>query len=126
MKKLIALIALACCVSPATADDNLLSSLGLAGMEVVSVQEANEVAGRGFVFAFGSSETSANVADISAMGNMSAWQELELQGLNALEGLTGAQNSLSFDYSSADSIGIIQFQGSLNVGAGTVVAGAAN
>jgi len=126
MKKLIALIALACCVSPATADDNLLSSLGLAGMEVVSVQEANEVAGRGFVFAFGSSETSANVADISAMGNMSAWQELELQGLNALEGLTGAQNSLSFDYSSADSIEIIQFQGSLNVGAGTVVAGAAN
>ena len=51
MKKFFALIALVCCAAPATANDNLLSSLGLAGLEEVTVQEASEVAGRGFVYA---------------------------------------------------------------------------
>ena len=125
MKKFFALIALVCCAAPATANDNLLSSLGLAGLEEVSVQEANEVAGRGFVYAYGTSATDANVADFSAAGTMSAWQELELQGLNALEGITGAQSSFSYDLSSADSMDLMQIQGSLNVGAATVVAGAA-
>jgi hypothetical protein len=126
MKKFFALIALVCCAAPATANDNLLSSLGLAGLEEVTVQEASEVAGRGFVYAYGTSETGASIADFSAIGNMAAWQELELQGLNALEGITGAQSSFSYDLSSADTVDLMQIQGSLNVGAATVVAGAAN
>ena len=126
MKKFLALIALVCCVAPASADDNLLSTLGLAGMEKVSVQEAEEVAGRGFVYAFGTSESSASIDDVSGAGEMAALQELELQGLNALEGITGASSKLSFDLSSAEGADIYQIQGSLNVGAATVVAGAAN
>ena len=126
MKKFLALIALVCCVAPASANDNLLSTLGLAGMETVSVQEAEEVAGRGFVYAFGTSESSASIDDVSGAGEMAALQELELQGLNALEGITGASSKLSFDLSSAEGADIYQIQGSLNVGAATVVAGAAN
>jgi len=126
MKKFLALIALVCCVAPVSANDNLLSTLGLAGMEKVSVQEAEEVAGRGFVYAFGTSESSAGIDDVSGADEMAALQELELQGLNALEGITGASSKLSFDLSSAEGADIYQIQGSLNVGAATVVAGAAN
>ena len=126
MKKFLALIALVCCVAPASANDNLLSTLGLAGMEKVSVQEAEEVAGRGFVYAFGTSESSASIDDVSGAGEMAALQELELQGLNALEGLTGASSALSFDLSESEGPETYQIQGSLNVGAATVVAGAAN
>jgi hypothetical protein len=126
MKKFLALIALVCCVAPASANDNLLSSLGLAGMEKVSVQEAEEVAGRGFVYAFGTSESSASALEISGAGEMAAIQELELQGLNALEGLTGASSALSFDLSEAEGAEVYQIQGSLSVSAATVVAGAAN
>ena len=125
MKKLIAVIAMLLFAAPAMADDNLLSQLGLAGLEEVSVQEAEEVAGRGFVYALGVSESSASVDDVSGVGDMAAIQDLELQGLNALEGLTGASSALSFDLSSAEGIDIYQVQGSLNVGAATVVAGAA-
>ena len=125
MKKLIAVIAMLLFAAPAVADDNLLSQLGLAGLEEVSVQEAEEVAGRGFVYALGVSESSASVDDVSGVGDMAAIQDLELQGLNALEGLTGASSALSFDLSSAEGIDIYQVQGSLNVGAATVVAGAA-
>ena len=126
MKKFLALIALVCCVAPASANDNLLSSLGLAGMEKVSVQEAEEVAGRGFVYALGVSESSASVDDVSGVGDMAALQDLELQGLNALEGLTGASSALSFDLSEAEGAEVYQIQGSLSVSAATVVAGAAN
>ena len=126
MKKLIAVIAMLLFAAPAMADDNLLSQLGLAGLEEVSVQEAEEVAGRGFVYAFGEVESSAATAAVDLdEGLTEAAQQLELEGLNAVEGLAAANSEISYTFSEDDGGAIYMVQGSLITMSSVIVAGAA-
>ena len=126
MKKLIAVIAMLLFAAPAMADDNLLSQLGLAGLEEVSVQEAEEVAGRGFVYAFGEGASSAANAAVDLDGGLTeAAQQLELEGLNAVEGLAAANSEISYTFSEDDGGAIYMVQGSLITIYSVNVAGAA-
>ena len=126
MKKLIAVIAMLLFAAPAMADDNLLRQLGLAGLEEVSVQEAEEVAGRGFVYAFGEVASSAATAAVDLdEGLTEAAQQLELEGLNAVEGLAAANSEISYTFSEDDGGAIYMVQGSLITMSSVIVAGAA-
>lgn len=126
MKKMIAMIAMLLCASPALAEDNLLSQLGLAGLEEVSVQEAEEVAGRGFVTAFGQVDSEAATASLDLDEGLSvAFQDLELTGLNAVEGLAGANSAVNYSFSDNDGADIYQAQGSLMTMSSVIVGGAA-
>jgi high-affinity K+ transport system ATPase subunit B len=124
MKKLLLSIALIACASPAMAEDNLLSALGLGGIEQVTTVEAQEVSGRGFVFAFGDVTTSVDSAEID-LGIGASFQELELEGLNAVEGLAGAASSTSYTFAENDGLDIYMMQGTLNVTSQVIVGGAA-
>ena len=55
MKKLLAIVAVLLMAAPAVANDNLLSQLGLSGIQVVTADEASQVSGRGFVSSLGGS-----------------------------------------------------------------------
>jgi high-affinity K+ transport system ATPase subunit B len=124
MKKMLMAIALLVGAAPAMADEGLLSQLGLASMETVSATEAQEVSGRGFVYAFGDVTTSVDAAEID-LGLGASFQELELEGLNAVEGLAGASSSTSYSFSENDGFDIYMMQGSLNVTSQVIVGGTA-
>jgi hypothetical protein len=130
MKKFILCVALFACASPAVAQDDLLNSLGLSGLEVVAQEEAVQVSGRGFVAAYGHSSaaiTAGAVGEIFSWTDISSAQDLELMGLNAVEGLTGASASISYDVSDASSdFGSSMSQGSLLITSGTIVVGSAH
>lgn len=133
MKYTIVVLALMGLAVPAMADDVLLSKLGLQDMEIVSNQEAQQVVGRGYVYAEG---WSRNQFDIDAFENFDifddvdgkSYQELYLQGLNVLEGLTGATNSFTFDFQQTEWDSTNQFDaaGSFSSSTSTIVAGSAN
>ena len=133
MKNVILVLVLMCLAVPAVAEDSLLSTLGLAGVEIVSDQEAQLVSGRGYVFAVGWSE---NKFDVDGWHNFhifddvdgEAYQELYLQGLSNLEGLTGASNTYSFDISQTEweADNLFDAAGSFSSSSGTIVAGSAD
>jgi hypothetical protein len=126
MKKMIAMIAMMLCASPALAEDNLLSQLGLAGLEEVSVQEAEDVTGRGFVAAFGQVDSEAATASLDLDEGLSvSFQDLELQGLNAVEGLAGANSAINYSFSDNDGADIYQAQGMLMTMSSVIVGGSA-
>lgn len=108
MKKLITIFAVIFMAAPAAADDNLLSKLGLVGLEIVSADAASQVSGRGFITSFGVSEATFDLDpfedgsftyDIFDDGELFARQDLTMEGIQQLEGLTGASNLLTVDFS---------------------------
>jgi hypothetical protein len=126
MKKILIAIAMMACASPAMADEGLLTLLGLSGLEEVTAAESSEVKGRGFVLADG--ETSSSIARTNANDgthNTASDQKLDLEGLNVLEGLLGANSTISFSFSQNDGTTSSQYQGEVTTGSTTVVAGAA-
>jgi hypothetical protein len=130
MKKALFTFALLVVASPAFASDNLLDNLGLSGLQVVTQEEATEVKGRGFVSAYGTSSAAISagaVGDVFAWTDIASAQDLELVGLNGVEGLTGSSASIAYDISEADNVsGSLMSQGSLTVTAGTIVVGSAH
>ena len=118
---------------PVVAEDSLLSTLGLAGVEIVSDQEAQLVSGRGYVFTSGWSENSFDIDGWDCFTifddvDGEAYQELSLQGLRVLDGLTGASNTYSFDISKTEweAGDLFDAAGSLASSSGTIVVGSAN
>lgn len=129
MKKALLSLALLVCASPALANDNLLNRLGLSGLEAVAQDEAATVKGRGFVAAYGNSSaaiSAGNIQDIFSWTEVISAQDLELVGLNSVEGLTGSSASISYDVSETDGFDAYMAQGSLTITSGTVVVGSAN
>ena len=133
MKCAIVALALMGLAVPVMADDVLLNKLGLQDMEIVSNQEAEQVVGRGYVYAYGWSKSSFDVGafkdyDIFDDVDGKSYQELYLQGLNVLEGLTGATNSFTFDFQQTEWDSTNQFDaaGSFSSSTSTIVAGSAN
>ncbi|MEC7408474.1 MAG: hypothetical protein VYB72_06660 [Planctomycetota bacterium] len=129
MKKALLSLALLVCASPALANDNLLGSLGLTGLEVVAQDEAAAVRGRGFVAAYGNSSaaiSAGNIQDIFSWTEVISAQDLELVGLNSVEGLTGSSASISYDISETDGVDVYMAQGALTITSGTVVVGSAH
>ena len=53
-------------------------------------------------------------------------QDLELVGLNSVEGLTGSSASISYDISETDGVDVYMAQGALTITSGTVVVGSAH
>jgi hypothetical protein len=67
------------------------------------------------------------VGDVFAWTDIASAQDLELVGLNGVEGLTGSSASIAYDISEADNVsGSLMSQGSLTVTAGTIVVGSAH
>ena len=130
MNKIFACIALLCLATPAVAEDNLLAKLGLSGIQTVNETQASEVYGRGFVFAYGKVTNrleAGGLGDMFDLATSESEQDLELLGLNIVEGITGATNSINFDLSETKDDGTrIIAQGNLTVTSTTIVAGAAN
>ena len=61
MKNALVILALVAFASPAVADEGLLAQLGLQDLQVVSQEEATEVRGLGYVYAYGDVETSIDL-----------------------------------------------------------------
>jgi len=136
MKNALVILALVAFASPAVADEGLLAQLGLQDLQVVSQEEATEVRGLGYVYATGDAETFIDLdpfygaADFDIFQDASgdSYMELWLQGLSNLEGVVGASNSITVDFSQTewDAEGMFDFAGSLGVNAGAIVGGSAN
>ena len=132
MKNALVILALVAFASPAVADEGLLAQLGLQDLQVVSQEEATEVRGLGYVYATGDAETFIdldpfNKFDIFQDASGDSYMELYLQGLSNLEGVVGASNSITVDFSQTewDAEGMFDFAGSLGVNAGAIVGGSA-
>ena len=133
MKNALVILALVVFASPAVADEGLLAQLGLQDLQVVSQEEATEVRGLGYVYATGDAETFIdldpfNKFDIFQDASGDSYMELTLQGLSNLEGVVGASNSVTVDFSQSefDTQSMFDFAGSLGVSSGAVVGGSAN
>jgi len=133
MKNALVILALVAFASPAVADEGLLAQLGLQDLQVVSQEEATEVRGLGYVYAYGDVETSIDLDpfdnfDIFDDADGDSYMELYLQGLSNLDGIVGASNSITVDFSQTEWDGDSQFDyaGSFSVTAGAVVGGSAN
>ena len=133
MKNALVILALVAFASPAVADEGLLAQLGLQDLQVVSQEEATEVRGLGYVYATGDAETFIdldpfNKFDIFQDASGDSYMELYLQGLSNLEGIVGASNSITVDFSQSefDTQSTFDFAGSLGVSSGAVVGGSAN
>ena len=133
MKNALVILALVVFASPAVADEGLLAQLGLQDLQVVSQEEATEVRGLGYVYATGDAETFIdldpfNKFDIFQDASGDSYMELTLQGLSNLEGVVGASNSITVDFSQSevDIQSTFVFAGSLGVNAGAIVGGSAN
>ena len=136
MKNALVILALVVFASPAVADEGLLSQLGLQDLQVVSQEEATEVRGLGYVYAYGDAETFIDLDpfygtedfDIFQDASGDSYMELYLQGLSNLDGVVGASNSVTVDFSQSefDTQSMFDFAGSLGVSSGAVVGGSAN
>lgn len=130
MKFTLALLVSLLFVATSQADDDLLVEMGLSDLKVVKDTEASQVMGKGFVIAYG---LSSNAFELGVIGSAfesaiaEATQNLELVGLNQVEGITGATNEISFDLSQATSeVDSFMIQGNMTISSSTVVAGFAN
>ena len=136
MKKLMTIFAVMLMAAPAAADENLLSKLGLAGLEIVSADAASQVTGRGFVASYGTSvvefdldpfEDGSFTYDIFDDVEMLAEQELTMSGIQRLDGLTGATNTIEVDLSQTGSLApFFMYNGMGNFLAATWVGGSAD
>ena len=130
MKRILIAIALMACASPAMADEGLLGLLGLSGLEEVTSVESSKVKGRGFVKSDGDTASSIT-RDLSVTGNLdgvsttSVTENLDLEGLNILEGLATSTSELAFSFSSNTGSSINQYQGAIAVGSSAASAGSA-
>lgn len=124
MRQLLAILVLVIISPNVFAQGSLLDRLGLSGFETVTVEEASEVTGRGFVSSFGvgfavggigsySSPPGGSCAGngsppidpdvVSGDASFSACQHLQLEGLSRLNGLVAAVGS--FDGEFSDNVG---------------------
>ena len=126
MKKLLAIVAVLLMAAPAVANDNLLSQLGLSGIQVVTADEASQVSGRGFVAAYGTSSVEGGGSGSVTGADFSSAQELTLEGIQALMGAVSSAGQISLD-SSVDDNGSYDMQnGILSVGTGSTSGGSAD
>ena len=126
MKKLLAIVAVLLMAAPAVANDNLLSQLGLSGIQVVTADEASQVSGRGFVAAYGTSSVEGGGSGSVTGADFSSAQELTLEGIQALMGAVSSAGQISID-NSTDVDGSYDMQnGILSVGAGSTAVGSAD
>ena len=140
MKNALVILALVAFASPAVADEGLLAQLGLQDLQVVSQEEATEVRGLGYVWSYGDVGTSIDLDafdsnpwgwggyDIFDDAEGDSWMEQELQGLSDLNGILGANNSITVDFSQTeyDANNAFDYAGSFSVNAGAVVGGVAD
>ena len=126
MKKLLAIVAVLLMAAPAVANDNLLSQLGLSGIQVVTADEASQVSGRGFVQATGGSEVSGAWLGPITDGTFDSSAGIDLEGIAAMLGAVQSAASLSID-ESVDANGTFSMAaGTLSVASGSSVSGSAD
>ena len=126
MKKLLAIVAVLLMAAPAVANDNLLSQLGLSGIQVVTADEASQVSGRGFVQASGVSSVAGDWLGPITDGSYGSNAGIDLEGIQAMLGAVQSAASLSID-ESVDANGTFDMAaGSLSVAAGSSVSGSAD
>jgi len=126
MKKLLAIVAVLLMAAPAVANDNLLSQLGLSGIQVVTADEASQVSGRGFVQASGLSSVDGDWVGPITAGDFGSNAGIDLEGIQAMLGAVQSAASLSID-ESVDANGAFDMAaGSLSVAAGSSVSGSAD
>ena len=123
MKKLLAIVAVLLMAAPAVANDNLLSQLGLSGIQVVTADEASQVRGLGFVESYGSSSVSGGVLGAVSDGLFSSFQELDMTGIQQLMGAVTSAGSGALDDSVASGT---SENGNVAVAAGSTVVGSAD
>ena len=128
MKKLLAIVAVLLMAAPAVANDNLLSQLGLSGIQVVTADEASQVSGRGFVSATGVSSVAGNwdVSQIITEGAFASNAGISLEGIQAMLGAVQSAASVSIDESIDDNSGYAMAAGTLSVASGSSVSGSAD
>ena len=137
MKNAFVSLVLLAFVSPAVADEALLAQLGLEDLQVVSQETATEVRGLGYVYSLGTTATAIDLDHfdntnieftIFEDANGSSSMELLLQGLSNLDGILGASNSITVDFSQTEYAGdsAFDYAGSFSVTAGAAVGGSAN
>ena len=133
MKNAFVSLVLLAFVSPAVADEALLTQLGLQDLQVVSEETATEVRGLGFVSADGTVNTSLHLDvydsyDVFENADGDSTLTLLLQGLSNLEGVIGGNNNITVDFSQAeiDGANFFDYAGTLTVTAGAVASGSAN
>ena len=88
------------------------ASIGLPNLQVVSVEEASTVRGRGYVYAYGSAASSVDLDifaeyDVFADATGHSYMELYLQGLSNLEGVVGTTTTITVDYSQVGDSGFV-------------------
>ena len=129
MKKLLAIVAVLLMAAPAVANDNLLSQLGLSGIQVVTADEASQVSGRGFVQATGGSEVSGAWLGPITDGEFGSSAGIDLEGIQAMLGAVSSAASHSIDESTDTNSGNPSYEmvlGTLSVGSGSSTSGAAD
>ena len=126
MKKLLAIVAVLLMAAPAVANDNLLSQLGLSGIQVVTADEASQVSGLGFVSAYGTSHVEGGGGGSVTGAEFASSQELTLEGIQALMGAVSSAGQISIDNSVDDNGGYIMENGILSVGTGSTSVGSAD
>jgi len=126
MKKLLAIVAVLLMAAPAVANDNLLSQLGLSGIQVVTADEASQVSGRGFVSSLGTSEVEGGGGLIVNEASFGSMQDMWLEGIQALAGAVSSAGQISIDNSVDDNGGYIMENGILSVGTGSTSVGSAD
>ena len=126
MKKLLAIVAVLLMAAPAVANDNLLSQLGLSGIQVVTADEASQVSGRGFVSSFGESAVNGSTTPLTIMSVFEAEQAMGLEGIQALMGAVSSAGQISIDNSVDDNGDYNMQNGILSVGAGSTSVGSAD
>lgn len=127
MKKLLAIVAVMMLAAPAVAEEGLLAQLGLSGLQVVSMDEASQVSGRGFVTTHGFVEGEIDFDDGSFyLADIDAFQEIDLEGLHNLSGALTALGSLTVDFSEDDDGVYWIFGGAVTVAAATTAVGFAD
>ena len=127
MKKLLAIVAVLLMAAPAVANDNLLSQLGLSGIQVVTADEASQVSGRGFVSALGDSHVDGSTNPMITIPSIfDSGQEMGLEGIQALMGAVSSAGQISVDTNWNDNGNYDMQNGILSVGAGSTVVGSAD
>ena len=129
MKKLLAIVAVLLMAAPAVANDNLLSQLGLSGIQVVTADEASQVSGRGFVQASGLSSVGGDWVGPITEGDFGSNAGIKLEGIQAMLGAVSSAASHSIDESTDVNLPRPLHQmvlGTLSVGSGSSTSGAAD
>lgn len=124
MKKLLAIVVVMMLAAPAVAEDGLLAQLGLSGLQVVSMDEASQVSGRGFITSHGMVESEIDFEDGTFfLADIDAFQEIDLEGLENLSGALTALGNMTVDFSEDEDGDFWIFGGSLSLGALTTAVG---